>query len=66
MPLAHWGWDKMCAISQAMFSNASNQQYIIDSGSGLVPIRQQAIIWTNDGFDHYWCIYVTQPQWVTD
>ena len=22
MPLAHWGWDKMCAISQTMFSNA--------------------------------------------
>ena len=22
MPLAHWGWVKMCAISQTMFSNA--------------------------------------------
>ena len=22
MPSAHWGWDKMCAISQTMFSNA--------------------------------------------
>ena len=44
-----------------MCSSGSNRQYIIDSGSGLVPIRQQAIIWTNDGFDHNWCIYVTRP-----
>ena len=32
--------------------------YIIGSRIGLVPIVQQAIIWTNDGFDH-WCIYVS-------
>ena len=33
------------------------------SDNGLLPIRQQAIIWTNVGM-LYWCICVTRPQWV--
>ena len=37
----------------------SNQQYsVIGSENGLAPIRQQAIIWTNDGIG-YWCIYAS-------
>ena len=36
----------------------------IDSDIGLVPIRRQTIIWTNDSWLVYWRIYVIRPQWV--
>ena len=40
-------------------SLGSNWLYgIICSDNGLAPIRQQAIIWTNDGL-FYWRIYAT-------
>ena len=42
--------------------------WIIDSGNGLVQIRRQAIIWTNDGL--VWCHtrpqYWTWPQWANE
>ena len=47
-----------------VYSQGSNWQYTsIGSDNGLVPTRQQAIIWTNDDLV-YWGICVTQPQWV--
>ena len=41
-----------------------NWQYIsTDSYDSLVLNRWQVIIWTNHGLV-YWCICVTQPQWI--
>ena len=72
--LTHWGQDKIATISQTTFSSAfcwmktfefqikfefSNWQYInIGSDNGLMPTRQQAIIWTNGGM-FYWHIYAS-------
>ena len=62
--LTHWGWDKIAAIFQTTLSNAiiwmkmhkfwlygSKWQYSsTGSDNGMVPTRQQAIIWTNDTY----------------
>ena len=47
-----WYLIEMCSLG-------SNWQYvIIGSDNGLVPDRQQTIIWTNNGLD-YWRIYAS-------
>ena len=55
------------------FSQSSNWWWVntvsgyvwisIDSGTGLVPNRHQAIVWTN-GDPLHWSIYITGCQWV--
>ena len=44
-----FSWMKIHAFHWYLFSQRSNYQYsIIGSDNGLVPVRRQAIIWTND------------------
>ena len=45
-------------ITEICFVWSSQQYFSIDSDNGLVSIKQQAIIWTNDGIV-YWRIYAS-------
>ena len=45
-------------LTEACFSGFNKQYAIIGSDNGLVPMRQQAINWTNDGLVH-WHIYAS-------
>ena len=51
-------WEFLINFTEICYLGSNWQYGSIGSDNGLVPDRQQAIIWTSDGLD-YWRIYAS-------